>query len=296
MADETGVEKAETPKASKKIESAARVLASPEHPSYSADRAVSVNFAGGKSSIIAAIDGVGSGGKKSSEAANFVARHLREVATQFIQPPTTKEAIVALKNAIFQARNEVQELQSKTGDSQVDTTVSAAVFCKSPIENDDNPCLVIAHVGNSSIYRYSPTIGTLSKLTRDDTLAQGLVDAGVIDREDESEHPGRKVLLRTVGKLRAPREINTDTIRVRDGEIFLAVSDGVSENLRGLNTAVRDEYQKAYDPTKKKTDLKKFADGIAERAQNVQKQGTAEYAKPDDTTVAVMKVPRGFSF
>lgn len=96
-----------------------------------------------------------------------------------------------------------------------------------------------------------------------------------------------------MGDLRSPEGIDIRVAEVKPGDIFLAVSDGVSDNITpaGLPVAVREEYHSSFDPSVNKADIKKFAKGVAQRAQNVMGTG-ASHAKKDDTCVAVLKVPR----
>ncbi|MCL5432400.1 MAG: protein phosphatase 2C domain-containing protein [Patescibacteria group bacterium] len=273
------------------IETFSTILANPDHPSYSADRAVAAEMAGGKSGIIAAIDGVGSGGEQSAKAAEIVQRNLRSLETGFASAPTINQAVMTLKNAIFAATGEIKALQRQIGDDQVDTTVSTGVVCASP--DGAKRFLVVANVGDSRVYRYAPSTGIVEQITRDHSIVEALVASGQITREEAFEHPQRNQIYRCVGSLKAPKDIDFTVTPISDGEIYLAVSDGVSDNLTptGLPLAIKDEYQKGFDAGTKKVDLKKFSKGIAQRAQNVMTTQSS-HAKKDDSCVAVLKAPR----
>jgi len=271
------------------IETASVVMASPDHPEYTADKAVAIEIAGGKSGIIAAIDGVGSGGKKSEEAAEIVAEKLRALDTQFIQVPKVDEAVTALKNAFFDATGEIKDLQKATGNKSVDTTASVGVLCESA---DGKGVLVTANVGDSRIYQYNPRLGTIRQLTTDHSFVDMLVEKGLITPEEALTHPRRSMITLSVAVLKTPDEIDITIVPVIEGEIYLAVSDGVSDNIppEELPTVVKQEYQKAYDPLTKKTDLEVFAREINKRAHNIMsKKGDSKHAKPDDSCVAVLK-------
>ncbi len=287
---DAGINKEIVFKDTPRIEAASTVMASPDHPSYTADKAVARTLAGGKSAMIAAIDGVGSGGEQSAKAAEVVQRNLSRLESSFVGAPRINQAVVELKNAIFAASQEIKQLKQSAGNPDLDTTVSAGVICESP--DGKRKFLVTANVGDSRVYRYKPSAGQTEQLTKDNSLVQSLVDGGLITPDEAFTDERRNFILKSVGDLHAPKEIDFTVTEIHDGDILMATSDGVSDNLTptGFPAAARTEFQAAFDGTK--PDLKKFATGLAQRAQNVMKQGTAEWAKPDDASVAVLRIPR----
>ncbi len=288
---DSGKKSQETMAAKPPVEVASSVLANPRHPGYSADRAVAITIAGDRSALIAAIDGVGSGGEQSAKAADIVQRNLSlSVGTSFMNPPTINQAEVKLKDAIFASSIEIRRLKQQLNNPDLDTTVSAGVLCKSP--DGSKKYFVSANVGDSRAYRYRPSTGEIKQLTKDQSYVQRLVDAGLITPDEAFTHPQRNLILKGVGDLRAPKEIDINVEEFLDGDIAFAVSDGVSDNFppKGLSDAVRTEFQAAFDG--KKPDLRKFTAGVAQRAQNIMRQGTAAWAKPDDACVAALRIPR----
>lgn len=274
------------------IETAAKIMASPDHPEYTADKAVAKELVGGRSGLIVAIDGVGSGGQASAQAAEIVQRNLGSLETQLAAPPTINQAVTFLKNSIFGGSAQIKELQRAGRNSDVDTAVSAGMVCESP--DGKRRFLVSANVGDSRVYRYRPNSGVVDQLTVDHSLVQSLVAAGMVSPDEAFTHPQRNVVYRTVGSLKTPNDIDFRVTEIQDGDIFLAVSDGVSDNItpQGLPVAVHTEFQAAYDPIQKKPDLKKLASGLAQRARNIQTGTQAVHAKPDDICVAVLRAPR----
>ncbi|MBI2327566.1 serine/threonine-protein phosphatase [Candidatus Curtissbacteria bacterium] len=274
------------------IEVASHVAASPDHPEYTADRAYTSEIAGGRSGVIAIMDGVGSGGAQSAKAAEFVQSQIRKESPFIIKMPTINQAAATLKKAIFAARDEIQALQQARGNENIDTTVSAAILCESP--DRQRRFMVIANVGDSRIYKYSPSTGTLEQITKDDSLVQGLVDQGQITPEEAFSHPRRNIVTKTVGSLSDPNDVGIGVFQVKDGDIFIAVSDGISDNItpHGLPFAVRNEFAASYDSIKKQADLKKFAQRIIQRAENIMSSSSASQAKHDDASVAVLRTRR----
>ena len=79
--------------------------------------------------------------------------------------------------------------------------------------------------GDSRIYRYRA--GELDQLTRDHSLVQDMVDAGVLAAEDAEKHPHASVIQRAVG-VDAELELQWGHARVEPGDVFLLCSYGLT--------------------------------------------------------------------
>lgn len=79
--------------------------------------------------------------------------------------------------------------------------------------------------GDSRGYRIRD--GELSRLTRDHSLVQGLVDAGMLDPKDAETHPNANVITRAVG---VSPDLIVDITRgeVSAGDQFILASDGLT--------------------------------------------------------------------
>ena len=94
-------------------------------------------------------------------------------------------------------------------------------------------------VGDSRAYQLRD--GYLAQLTRDHSLVQELVDAGMLSPVEAHNHPNGNVVTRAVG---AAARLDVDILHgdVRAGDIFLLASDGLTrfvepdELLRGLQS------------------------------------------------------------
>lgn len=84
---------------------------------------------------------------------------------------------------------------------------------------------VIVNVGDSRCYWMAE--GQLQQVTKDHSLVQEMVDAGLIDREQARTHPRRNVITRAVGM---ERRVPCDIFRIdlRPGDTLLLCSDGLS--------------------------------------------------------------------
>jgi len=85
--------------------------------------------------------------------------------------------------------------------------------------------ITIAHVGDSRAYVLRG--GELRRLTRDHSLVEELLEQGKLTPEEASRHPQRSVITRAVGPERHV-EVDTQTARARDGDVFLICSDGLT--------------------------------------------------------------------
>jgi protein phosphatase len=85
--------------------------------------------------------------------------------------------------------------------------------------------ITVAHVGDSRAYVLRD--GELRRLTRDHSLVEELLEQGKLTPEEASRHPQRSVITRAVGPDRTV-EVDTQTARARDGDLFLICSDGLT--------------------------------------------------------------------
>lgn len=79
--------------------------------------------------------------------------------------------------------------------------------------------------GDSRAYRIRGD--EIKQLTRDHSLVQGLVDAGMLSAEEAEEHPSSNVITRAVG---VAEELKVDVVTgdARPGDQFLLASDGLT--------------------------------------------------------------------
>lgn len=99
------------------------------------------------------------------------------------------------------------------------TTMTAAYLLE--------PHLLIAHVGDSRAYRFRS--GVLERLTRDQTMAQALADAGVIAEAEISSHRQRHILTGALGASAGAPKVELGRHTLADGDVVLVASDGLTE-------------------------------------------------------------------
>jgi serine/threonine protein phosphatase PrpC len=100
------------------------------------------------------------------------------------------------------------------------TTLVAALF--------HNDKVTIAHVGDSRAYRFRE--GELTQITRDHSLLQEQIDAGLIDPEWARFAEHKNLVTRALG-VDPEMEVEIHDHQTEPGEIYLLCSDGLSDML-----------------------------------------------------------------
>ena len=157
----------------------------------------------------------GMGGHSAGEVASGLAvSSLRDGAAAI-----TDEASLA---AALHTANEVIHTESMMNHVRhgMGTTIAAL------LANDD--AIVVAHVGDARIYRWVD--GTLSRVTKDHSYVQELVDEGIITLEEARVHPRRNIVTRALG-IDAEVDISTATLPVTIGARYILCSDGLVDEV-----------------------------------------------------------------
>ena len=128
------------------------------------------------------------------------------------------------------------DAQSRVGDALRDA--NRAVYERTRTERDklgmgstvsalllSDTRFIVGHVGDSRIYLVRE--GRMEQLTRDHSLVQEQVDAGLITAEQARRHPQSNVITRCIGMA---DEIEPDVFdgEARVGDAFLLASDGLT--------------------------------------------------------------------
>ena len=85
--------------------------------------------------------------------------------------------------------------------------------------------LAMVHIGDSRAYLLRD--GTLTQVTKDHTLVQYLVDQGQLTPEEAEHHPKRNVIMRALGDLPGPVELDESVREAVPGDRWLISSDGL---------------------------------------------------------------------
>ncbi|MFN2317985.1 MAG: PP2C family serine/threonine-protein phosphatase [Gemmatimonadales bacterium] len=88
------------------------------------------------------------------------------------------------------------------------------------------PDLYVLQVGDSRAYRVRD--GAVTRLTRDQTMAQDLVDRGAMSQADAARSPLRNILSGAIGRESSPEVSHHD---LRRGDLILLCSDGLTNHV-----------------------------------------------------------------
>ncbi|MBE6963042.1 MAG: Stp1/IreP family PP2C-type Ser/Thr phosphatase [Ruminococcaceae bacterium] len=136
-------------------------------------------------------DGMGgaAGGQvASSIGVDVYISELKKILTAEMSPEQIREAssyVVSLANeAIRSAAGEQEEYQN------MGTTLVAAISCGSG--------MVVSNVGDSRAYHITPN--GITRVTKDHSLVESMVDQGTITAEEARRHPNRNLITRALSR------------------------------------------------------------------------------------------------
>jgi protein phosphatase len=174
----------------------------------------------------------GMGGYRAGEVASLMAVATLETALQegmdLLRTETSKSEAECLNQiselivaAIRKANSGILKLSHDEPECEgMGTTLVAAVAC--------NDHITIAHVGDSRAYRFRT--GVLEQLTKDHSLLQEQIDAGLISPEQVRASSNRNLVTRAVG-VDPDLAIEIHSYQVLPDDIYLLCSDGLSDML-----------------------------------------------------------------
>ena len=135
--------------------------------------------------------------------------------------PRNLETIQHRMNERFQRIDETIRAQADR-----DATLSGMGTTLTVAANLGND-LVIGHVGDSRAYLFRD--GSLSQLTKDHTLAQAMIEAGVADENEPAARSMRHVLTAALGSLGPNRKPEVQRLQVQPRDQLLLCTDGLTE-------------------------------------------------------------------
>lgn len=132
-----------------------------------------------------------------------------------------------MTDAVLAANQEILETaRDEPQYSGMGTTLVAALFRHDRI--------VLAHLGDSRCYRFRQ--GELSLLTRDHSLLQEQIDAGLVSPEWARYAPNKNLITRALGV--APQvDVEINDYQIEAGDVYLLCSDGLSDMLTDAQLA-----------------------------------------------------------
>jgi protein phosphatase len=181
--------------------------------------------------MILVADGVGggaAGGEASRLAVETIMRYATSSLRSYHASGTHDEAFLdALRAAAREAHEAVLADAVGRNESQpraTTLTLGIAVW----------PWLYVVQVGDSRCYYFYD--GALRQVTRDQTLAQDLIDQGVLPRERARASPFNNVLSSAIGGAEARPDVTRVNISQR-GCVVLVCSDGLTKHVTDAEIA-----------------------------------------------------------
>src|ERR1019366_7003579 len=151
------------------------------------DRMSRVRFSDGYAYIVS--DGMGghNGGAKAAETTvRILEEHLSSLQGAAAIDETLRNGFAAANASVFQLGH--------AGDAETAGMGATAVVCVTTQSS-----ALVAHVGDSRAYLHRRR--RLTRLTRDHTRAQDMVDAGLLTPEEADWHPDASILSKAIGHL-----------------------------------------------------------------------------------------------
>ncbi|HEU4534760.1 MAG TPA: protein phosphatase 2C domain-containing protein, partial [Polyangiaceae bacterium] len=167
--------------------------------------------------LLVVCDGMG-GHSSGREASNLaIATIAREVSAA---PPTGNPG-EALRNAIVSAGRQVFSLGGiDNNPARPGSTCVALLIHPGGTE--------VAHIGDSRAYLLRK--GQLWPLTRDHSMVQQMVDAGLLRPEEAAAHPDSNKITRALGmRPDSDVELRLEPMQQEARDLFLLITDGVSD-------------------------------------------------------------------
>jgi PPM family protein phosphatase len=171
---------------------------------------------GARGVLLAVSDGMG-GAQAGEVASALVVESLRGSLDDTCRE---SDILASIKCAVEEANRDVWEAASETGRRGMGATLTAVVVHRALAH--------IASVGDSRLYLVRA--GRISRITKDQSYVEVLIDAGVITREEAERSPYKNVILQAMG-IRPDVQMGLSRVAMRNGDVFLLCSDGLWEKV-----------------------------------------------------------------
>lgn len=161
----------------------------------------------------------GMGGHNAGEVASMMA--VKEVKKYFENNFQIND-IGFLKKAILAANKAVYEYSHKEVEyNGMGTTLTACLIVNDKVQ--------IGHVGDSCCFGIKNN--NVTKITKDHSLVQELLDMGSINEEQAEKHPQRNVITRAIGTSEWV-EVDIYNVLEEDYNVFMLCSDGLTNEVK----------------------------------------------------------------
>jgi protein phosphatase len=164
-------------------------------------------------------DGVG--GHAGGDVASWTVAH--RVMAALATAGTPQLGAEELRAAVTVANADLARRVRSEPELEGMATTFTGVFC-------GQDAVRVVHIGDSRAYLLRD--GDARRVTRDDSLVQLLLEAGVIDPSEAPQHPRRNVILHCLaGDSADPAHVTVLEVDARPGDRWLMATDGLTDYL-----------------------------------------------------------------
>lgn len=167
--------------------------------------------------IWAVADGAG-----GHQAGDVAAAKIAELLESMPSNLDAQQVLAEVRQRLAEAHRSLQQEAARRGSGAVVASTVVALLAR----DGHFACL---WAGDSRAYLLRD--GELAQVTRDHSLVQELVDAGMITEEQALTHPQGNVITRAIGSDSETLDLDKVTGQVLPGDRFLLCSDGLSKTL-----------------------------------------------------------------
>ncbi len=196
---------------------------------------VSVDPATGLVVLADGMGGYNAGEVASGMATTFITNELGQWLSQAGEQALSRDVKRAMEICVENANTSIfTSAESNAHYSGMGTTLVVGAFIGSR--------LILGHIGESRCYRWRHN--TLVPITRDHSLLQEQLDAGLITPEQAAVSPNRNLVTRALG-VEASVELEVNEFRVEPGDVYLMCSDGLTDMVS--DTTIAAEFSRSED-------------------------------------------------
>lgn len=167
-----------------------------------------------KEGLLAVADGVG--GAHAGDVASQAALQKIEQAFLSDTQNTPKKDPIEFVRKLIQSGNQIIYQLSEKKQHTMASTIALML-----IEND---YAILGHVGDSRIYVARE--GDLTRLTKDHSKLQTLIDNNLITQEEQADFQESNIITKALG-VDPDVEADIQKVILKDGDIFLLCTDGI---------------------------------------------------------------------
>ena len=164
-------------------------------------------------------------GMGGHNAGDFASKYSVEAVIDYIKNCEETTSISILDHAIQHANKLIRKKaeEDSTLEGMGTTLVAATIF---------DHQMIVANIGDSRLYVISEEI---KQITRDHSLVELMVENGELNPEEARVHPNKNIVTRAIGGIDDDALADFFEIDLKEGDIVLLCSDGLSNMLDDEN-------------------------------------------------------------